>query len=355
MHYTESVGRLAPETLRTSIAIAVTALALVACSNGMTVRAEVVQPARVPVRAFPRILVTSDSTAEADEIADQLARHLAIGRSNVRRLDPRAVTLLREAREMPRATVVVDVRVGLSRRDRPEWNRPSSMICGPIGCVDDRRPTIQDVPVLVGELALTVIDGGSGRVLQREQLSEEDSGMDLLGMRLRVLERLSQRALELVDQRAAQVPVVLHPIEDPRVRAALDEVRGGSWTRGRELLEAFRASDDFEALPPEQRALVLYDIGQMLRFDRSMPADRRFDEAARMLNAAIRLVPAPRFAAALGELEEQRHSRAMVLEQEDATAHNFALSDAPPGSPSSERSAEGAPPTVPQPPDAYRD
>ena len=331
--------------LRSTLAVML-ACGVAGCSSALTVRGEVVQPAQVPVRAFPRILVTSGASPEADDIANQLAAHLSIGRSNVRRLDPRAVSLLRRTREMPRATVVLDVRVTLVRRDRPEWTRRDTLSCGPIGCIENRSPTIQDVPVLVAELALTVIDGSSGRVLQREALSEEDSGADLLGMRLRVLERLGHRALELVDQRAREVPVELHRIEDPRVAAALEAVRAGSWTRGRELLESFRASLDYEALPAEQRALVLYDIGQTLRFDPSMPADRRFDEAASMLRAAIHLVPEPRFAAALGELEAQRHSREMVREQEEAMAHNFALTDGPP----SERA-----PSVPNPPDSYRD
>ncbi|MBZ0117733.1 MAG: hypothetical protein K8H88_12095 [Sandaracinaceae bacterium] len=57
---------------------------LVACGGGLTVHGEVVRPARVPVRAFPRIVVTTTDGGASDPLADTLAGHLE-DRSEVRR------------------------------------------------------------------------------------------------------------------------------------------------------------------------------------------------------------------------------------------------------------------------------
>jgi hypothetical protein len=321
-------------------ALGIAALVLAGCSGALTVHGEVVQPARMPVRAFPHILVTADDTDEARTVADAVARHLSGGRSRVQRLAPREVRALRAATRLPRASVVVRIGVELARHDRPQWARRRELDCGPLGCLESRRAYVRDTPVVVGHLVVTVVDGPSGRALQREELSEEESGVDVLGMRLRVLERLSERTRELVDQRAEAVAVELHPVDHPEVRAALEAIRGGDWSAGRRRLERLIASDAFSALPRRDRALVLYDLGQCRRFDSSLPAERRFDAAAEALRAAVNLVPEPRFAVALGELRAHRRSRDLVLEQHAAMAHNFRL-------------ARGEDADVPEPPSHY--
>lgn len=313
------------------------------CSGALSVRGEIVQPARVPVRAFPRILVTADDAPEAARLADAMARHLAVGRSAVRRLAPTEVDAMRSAGRLHRATGLVHVSLTMSRRDRPAWMRRDTLDCGPLGCIESRRPYVEDVPVVRVELVLTVRDARSGRLLQRERVEEEESGMDVLGMRLRVLERVEESALALLDQRPEPVTVELHPVDAPAVRAALAHIAEGSWSEGRARLERFVRSDAFEALPAAQRAVVLYDLGLARRFDATIPAARRFEAAARALRAAIRLVPEPRFASALAELEAHRRSRALVREQQEATAHNFSLARA-------DETEAG----LPAPPPAYR-
>lgn len=291
----------------------------------MTVQGEVVQPAQVPVRAFPRILVTSTDDAESREIALSVARHLALGRSAVDRVDRAAIATLRAEGQIERATVVIEVSTTLSQHATAGWTRSEGVDCGPVGCLDSPRRRVREVPVLRARLIVTVQDGPTGRALQRVELSEEESGADPLAMRLRVLERLAAQALALVDQRIEQVPVHLYPVDVPDVRAALDAVRAGRWAEGRRILEEFVDADDFDALPREQRALVLYDLGQARRFDATLPAERRFRAAGRALRAAVRLVPAPLYARALADLEQHRQSRAMVREQQEAMAHNFGL------------------------------
>src|SRR5690606_33528910 len=151
--------------------------------------------------------------------------------------------------------------------------------------------------------------------LQREVLTEEEVGEDVLGMRLRVVERLVTRAQRLIDQRTESVEVHLEEVEAEEVVAALERIRVGDWTRGREALERYVEGAGFAAQPDEVRARVLYDLGQARRFDTTIEAERRFARAGEAMRAAVRLRPQSRYATALAELAAHRRSRAMVLEQ----------------------------------------
>lgn len=312
------------------------------CTHGVTVRGAVVQPARVPARAFPRILVTSTGEPDSDALADAIASHLRPSRSTVRRVTADEVDGLRARARIARATIVIQVQVALSSRDRPEWARRRMLTCGPIGCVDRQRPYVRDVPWIIGRADLQVLHGPTGRVLQREQVRDEESGLDDVGARLRVLERLAERIRGLLDQRTEEVHVELLDVDDPAVRPALEAIRDGRWRAGRLRLERLTRSRRFQRLPPEQRARVLYDLGQARRFDVTLPADERFSLASEALRAAVRLAPQPRYANALADLDAHRRARRLVREQRDARAHNFALLALPPGQ------------TIPAPPDSYR-
>jgi hypothetical protein len=308
-------------------------LALSGCGGGVTVHGEMLTPARVPVRAFPRILVTANDDPESQGIADAVAGHLEVGRSEVGRTSRGAVRTMRARGRIERATAVVDLRITMVETGRPEWTRRSDVECGPLGCFESRRAVIQDVPLVRAHLAVSVADGPSGRSLQRIEITEEEASADVLAVRLRVLERLRARALALVDQRMQEVPVELYPIDQRAVGAAVELARAGRFGEARERLMRFVEGPRFAALARRERAIVLYDLGQVLRFDRTVEAELRFDRAERAFERAVLLSPEPLFARALRDLEIQRRSREMVREQDEAMAHNFGLSrTAPPRS-----------------------
>jgi hypothetical protein len=301
------------------------ALLLTGCTGALTVSGEIVQPARMPVRAFPRVLVTSSLDAESREVADAIAGHLSGGSAQVDRAPPEAIDILRTEEGMRRGTIVVDVRVRVRELDDAAWGARDDLECGPSGCFRARRLAFQDESLVAGELAVTVNDGPSARELQRIQLLEQERGADVIAMRLRVLERLANGALALLDQRTERVPVHLYPIDRPEVVRALDSVYAGSWAEGRRMLERFVHTERFGQLSDEQRALVLYDLAQALRFDTTLEPDVRFEGAHRALSMAVRLAPQPRYARAIHELDEHRRCRALVRRQHEAAAHNYAL------------------------------
>lgn len=322
---------------------ALLALALAGCSSALTVRAAVVRPAQVPVRVFPLIFVLSDESEEALHLADAVTAHLSDGRSEVRRADPAGFASSRDAGLVPPASVAVRIRAQIIQRDRPTWaRRQGDLSCGPGGCVQSRRMRLETLPVMRCEVVITVTDGPSGRELQREELEETDEGQDLLAMRLRLLDRVTARALAMVDRRTERVTVALYPVERPLVHRALASIVEGQWTDGRELLERFVGTEAFEALPPAERAIVLYDLGQARRFDPALPPDERFSTAAEALRAAVILSPRAFYADALSQLESHRQSRALLREQEAAMAHNFRIAESPDA------------PRVPEPPASYR-
>lgn len=301
----------------------------------------VVHPAQVPLRAFPRVLVVAPPDDESVQLAERLARHLDGGSAEVRRESVAAVETLRARGALGPGTVVVSVRAALARDDRPAWGRRDVLECGPLGCIESQRPIVADVPVVVGRLRLTVTDGPRGNPLQRAAFEEEEAGPDVLGARLRVLERLGERMTALVDPRSERVTIELVPVEVPAVRRALALVAQGEWAHGAAMLARFTRSRRFAALPPAERARVLYDLGQARRFDPSLPPDERFASAAEALRRAVRLVPDARYAAAIAELDAQRRSGAALRAQEEARTHNFRL-------------ARGGGEAIPEPPASYR-
>ncbi len=325
-----------------AVRLALSATLVAGCGGAMAVQGEVVQPAQVPVRAFPRILVTAEDDPESRGLATAVAQHLARGRSAVQQLAPDAVRDMRANGRIERTTVIVHLQTIMSSHTRADWSpRNRGMSCGALGCFDPRGSSIRHVPVIHAELLVRVLDGPSGNTLQEVELAEEEVGDDELAMRMRVLERLAERTRGLLDQHVQRVVVPLYPLDHPAVRRALAALREGSWSAARRHLEELAHSRAFHGLPREHRALVLYDLGEARRFDTTMPSDERFDGASRALRAAVRLVPIPLYARALADLENHRRSRHMVREQQEAMAHNFAISS-------------GAGDRTPEPPAQYR-
>jgi hypothetical protein len=325
---------------------AIVALVLLGgCGGGVAVRARVVRPAAVPVRAFPHILVMAERGSENERIAAHLTRHLADGDSRVRRIGADGLAALRRSGGVPPNTIVLRVRTRWVRTTRTTWVRSRASIpCPGLRCLASTpNATLVDVAVLQGRLTLRVEVGATGRTLQVQTVREEEAGDDELRMRLAVIDRLIRRGTRLLDQRAETVRVQLLAVDRVPVEQALQAIEAGDWRRGRALLEAFVDTPTHAALPVSDRARVAYDLGQALRFDGSLPAAERFDAAARWLRRAARLRPERRYAEALDALYAHRQHVEQVRAQQAATSYNFGVGG---------QTAE--PPAVPEVPAAYR-
>ena len=319
----------------------------IGCGAGTTVSGTVVHPAAMPVRSFPRIWVVGGHLDHEVYLLDSLARHLRGGRAEVRRVELDDLEPLRVAGRIPPATVVLILELEFVEGTRPEWTSRPETVCGPVGCYTTQRSYVYELPTLRGKLSIAVYDGPTARVQQRLTLREADEGRGYEDMRERLVRALREKLLAMVDQRRARVDVVLLAVDVPEVERAIDVIDGGDWTRGRRMLEEAWRSPSVRALPAEDRARVLYDIGQARRFDPATLDDpeEHFAAAERALRAAIRLDPDRRYQNALRALRSHRSEVVVARAQEEAAEHNYRMAGRPP---------EPAP-SVPEPPPNYQD
>ncbi len=315
----------------------------------MRVRGEVVHPAEIPVRAFPRIWLVLSTTPQERSLATALAQHLD-GEADVELVELRDLEPLRFAHRIPPATVVVLPRLAFVRGVESRWTSRPQTICGSVGCYRTRRSYQYDVPTLVARATLTVYDGPSATVLQEARSEVSDEGRDYDVMENRAVETLSQRLSQKLDQRVEVVSVELLEVDDPEVERALDAIDDGDWAGGRRALEALKDRGALDRLLPEDHARVLYDLSMARLYDCSTldhPA-RHFASARAAALEARELDPQPRYRQALFEVEAHRKRFLAVQRQDQAREHNYRVGEGIPEPPAAYREASpealGAPP-----------
>lgn len=325
------------------------------CGTTREVRGEVVYPASVPVRAFPRIWVASGRLEHELKLRRVVARHLEQGpdRREVRRIDLGELEPMREAGEIPRATVVMLLELELEERTRSEWTTRPETVCGPLGCYTRHRSYMYDVPSVKGTLTITVYDGPTASMLQRVDVEAQKEGGSYQRLRRRVVDELGGRVTRMVDERTVDVRVHLLEVEAKSVRRAIRVIEQGDWHEGREMLERAIEAEEVRELPARRRARVYYDLGIARRFDPETMDDVRehFRAAERALRRALRLHPAQRYAKALGELRRHREHVKTVRKQREAMKHNYRVDREDAASPASKDGTED----VPVPPPGYTD
>jgi hypothetical protein len=322
----------------------------IGCGGPLVVAARVVRPATLAVRAFPQIYVVSEDDPDSRTVADRLATHLAerpgpgSARPQVRRTSRRRLAAWRASGDVARVSVVLLVEVTVEEDQRPDFNSRPSPVCGPGGCYLATRAFAADIPTLRARAQLRVEDGPTGRSLQQTSIDARDEGSDPLSMRGRAVLELAERAAALVDGGVRALEVALVEVDDAPTRRALALIERGQWGRGATLLARIVSAPSFARRARGDRAAILFDLGQALRF--SGPEDAaaipRLESALASLRAALRVDPQALYAEALRDLERQKRDLALSTEQRAATAHNFAL-------------AQDAPPALPSVPPGYRD
>ncbi len=320
-------------------------LALGACARGPVVSASYEVPATVPLRSFPRVVVTSGHDSLEITMAQELVGHLHSD-IEVRRMDRDTLEQLRRAGQIPSATLVVMIELHTEEGIDVQTTSRQETVCGPNGCYRRTRYDNYDVPTLKATTTLTVYEGPTARVLQRATLEAKERGREYDAMRARILQHFLTDLKRLVDSRAERVQVRLLPVDLPGVDQALELIELGKWREGRLGLERAARSAPADALERGQRARLYYDLGIARRFDpvsAERDTDAHFDAAEAALRQAIELDPRPRYADALAQLREHRRATAEIARQREATERNFAL----------ERQRDPTSSEVPPPPPGY--
>jgi hypothetical protein len=263
--------------------------------------------------------------AEDEQVAEALAAHLAQdGKVEVRRVDVAELEPARQRGEISSATVVLLAELRLREGMEMSWDTAPVQSCGYYGCSTQYQSLWSNAPAVSGELVLTVYEGPTARVLQRERLQRAFVGDDTEFARATVVAMLTEAALEAVDIRDETVRVELYRTKQPEeAKRALAELERGHWKEGRALLE--QAKDKLGGLSTKEQAQVWFNLGIARRF---APGPQGLDEAAyhaafRALQWAARLDPKPAHHVALERLEHAYQDSIDLAEQRKARKENF--------------------------------
>lgn len=325
------------------------------CVRSTMVRVPITFAAKVPVRVFPSVWVATGHFDEDERIGDVLSAHLAEDRQiEVRRVDIGELEPARTAGKIPATTAVVLIDLELREGDYQYWDNSPYQSCGYYGCSTQYRSFVSTAPQISAQATLTVYEGPTARVLQRERVGRSLIGNDPQSVRLDVIELLASDVSQLVDSLRVTERVVLEHVDMPEVDAAIEQIEAGRWGEGRELLE--RAKQNLGGLKRKTQARVWYDLGTARRF---APGPQGLDQAAyesakRALTWALRLNPTDAYQRALVKLEKHYRSLIDLAEQERARKYNLTLpreaeAKKPPAEPAAAPASE-PPPAPPVPP-----
>ena len=300
-----------------------------ACALTTEVVAPVTYPAQVPVRSFPAIWVASGNFAEDEAIGDALAEYLAQDDElEVRRVDLAELEPARQNGLISSATVVLLVELKLREGIESYWDEEPVRSCGYYGCTTQYESVMVSAPAISGELVLTVYEGPTARVLQRERLRRSFVAEDAAEARESLIALLTEAAMDALDIVERRVRVELYALRSDEGKRAVALAERGDWKGARALLE--REKERLGGRTPREQAMVWYDLGMARRF---APGPNGLDQAAydaarRAFEWAAKTDPNPAHRRALERLAQARKRHVDIEAQERAREHNFRVTGA---------------------------
>ena len=308
---------------------AVLALALLSpiagCVRPVVVNANVLYPARVPVRAFPAVWVVGGELPEGD-LGGRLAKHLQQDGREVKRVALKDLEPLHAAGAISPLTLVVLLEAGLASEVQEGYDTVPVQYCDFYwGCYTQYQGVFVSQPVLAGEVKLTVYEGPTARVLQAESFYAAVAARDEARTRKQVVDDLGVQLERAVDLLKTEVRVELEPVDSlPLVTQALARIRAGDWAAGRELLE--QQATQLGGRDRSEQARVWYDLG-VARWRAAGPdglTQPVFEAAKRALGWAVAR-GGDRYRPALEGLIRARERQAVLEAQRSAMTYNFGL------------------------------
>jgi hypothetical protein len=310
-----------------------------ACAKTVQVRAPMLVPARLPVRAFPSIWVAGGDDPLETYLLDRLAAHLARdGKREVRRVPTEALEPAREAGQIQPTTTVLFLRASSQAGLTRYWDSAPVQYCGFYGCTMDMQTYVVNAVEVRLRADVTIYEGPTARVLQQESFEKVVAGDDEEALRQAAVEQLGVELERAVDVLRVRPRFELYKVRIPAVEAALEQIEKGDWDAGRAHLE--NAAKGLGGQDKETQARVWYNLGiaRWAAPGRAGLTREAYESAQRALTWAQRLMPAPQHEGALAELEQARKRFQVLQEQRSATAYNFELA---------KRASQASPPAKP--------
>jgi hypothetical protein len=300
---------------------------LAGCVERVVVRAPVLYPAELPVRAFPSLIIAGGELPEGD-LGERLRAHLAAdGQHEVRKVAVKELEPLRQAGSISPFTLVVLLEPGFSVDDGGGWQTQPVQVCDMFyGCYTDAQSVYGSAPRLIAELDVTVYEGPTARKLQTVTLDAWQYGGDTAPLRQQLLAELGVKLERAVDVLQSETRAELEPVAElPIVGLALERLRAGQWAEGRDLLE--QAARQLGGQPRKVQKRVWYDLALARQYapgPQGLDA-QTFAGVERAFQLAIELDGSKRYLAAYERAKQMRERAQVLEEQRRAARENYAL------------------------------
>ena len=109
--------------------------------------------------------------------------------------------------------------------------------CGYYGCMTDMQSYLVTAVEVRAKAELTVYEGPTARVLQTERFEGSAVGEDPKQLQESAVELLARELERSVDVLSFHPRFELYRVNMPEVKAAIEAIRSGDWSKGREQLE----------------------------------------------------------------------------------------------------------------------
>jgi hypothetical protein len=141
------------------------------------VRGQRLDPAGIPVRAFPHVWIDRGQLLSEQQLASALASYLqATPGLDVRIVDSDQLAAVRAGGLIPAATVLVKLRLQTHEQMRVQWTTRPQTVCDALGCFTVTQQYNYDVPVMDAELSISIQEAQSARELQHAVLRGHEEG-----------------------------------------------------------------------------------------------------------------------------------------------------------------------------------
>ncbi len=302
-------------------------LLLAGCVERVVVRAPVLYPAELPVRAFPSLIIAGGDLPEGD-LGESLRAHLSEDRMHdVRRVAVKELEPLRKAGTITPFTLVVLLEAGFSMDNAEDYQVRPVQVCDVFyGCYTDFQGMYGSAPRVIAEVDVTVYEGPTARKLQQSTLDAWRYGNDSAQMRRVLMSELASKLNRAVDVLKSETQAELEPVSElPIVGLALARLKAGQWAEGRDLLE--QAARQLGGQSRKVQKRVWYDLALARQF---APGPQGLDAQAfggveRAFQLAIKLDGTKRYLRAYQRAKQMRERAQILEDQRRAARQNYAL------------------------------
>jgi hypothetical protein len=297
-----------------------------ACVRSLTVATAVTLPARAPVFVYPSVWVAGGQYEEEVYLLDRIAAHLARDkRREVRRVQAAELEPARLSGQISWLTAVVQLSISIYSSERLYTDMMPMTYCGPYSCgLTSYGMYSSYVPVLRGEVVLTVYEGPTASVLSREKFGDSVEGASHRVLRPELVETLAEQLEDGVDLHLERMTFTLYETEIREADDGIALLSLGKYKEGRAKLESVAKA--LGGKKKEIQARVLHALG-VSRVLAPTPGTVDLADARRALRLAAQVDPKPYYSQTFERAEQLAKQTQILAAQQAAAAHNFKLAD----------------------------